>query len=173
MNSVPEFSYQPRAENSGSGNAFDEQKSKHLINLNQVFQTSLELYQETIKKSAPVIRCDNLPSVYGDSVQMLKLFNLLFKMVLLNLPATNNLFLYIKCELDKEDVIDITMRNGINKFTISVFSNTINIKEWIGSFQQELAELKNICINFSGSFKEHSSSETGCLFTICLPGKIN
>jgi hypothetical protein len=173
MNSVSEFSYQPKAENAGSGNAFDEQKSKNLINLNQVFQTSLELYKETINKSAPVIRCDTLPFVYGDSVQMLKLFNLLFKMVLLNLPATTNLFIYIKCELEKEDVIDMTMKNGINKFNISLFSNTIHIKEWLNNFQQELAELKKICFNFSGSFKEHSSSQTGCLFTICLPGKIN
>jgi hypothetical protein len=171
MNSISEFNHQPKAVNALLGNEIEEFTIKQFINLNQVFQSSLELYKETLNKSTPVLRCDNLPSVYGDTMQMHTLFNLLFKIILLNLPGKNNLFIYIKCEVDKEDIIDMTLKNGFSKFNISVYSNTFHLKDWIKHYQQELTEIKNICFNFSGSFKEHTSTETGCLFTISLPGK--
>lgn len=173
MNSISEFNLEPKAVKSGSSNGIDEHRTGNLINLNEVFQRSLELNHQGINKSAPVIRCDNLPYVNGDPGQMLKLFNLLLQMVLSKLPTACSSFIYIKCELEKEDVIDMTIEAGFKKYCIYIFSNTLHIKEWIENFQQELTELKNICSNINGSFKENTSSETGCLFTITLPGKIN
>lgn len=173
MSSISGFFNQPQAVNAGSGNGTGESSLLPLINLNQVFQTSLELYQETITKSSPIIRCDILPSVQGDSVQMQQLFNLVIKMILLNLPIVNNLFIYIKCDGAKDEVMDLSIPAGFNKYSINVFSNAIHILERADKFEQEISECKTICTKNNGHFEEHTSSDSGCLFTISLFGKMN
>lgn len=141
------------------------------IDLNDALQAALKNSSEDLL----ILRSDKLPSVWGMKRQMLQLFEALTAMILNHPPRNSKLFLYVQCkpeEIDPE-VIDLRLTPGHNIFHLYFFSNITTDNDWQLIYRDQLARCELIAREFKGSFVFHPISNTGCLFSLTLPGKFN
>ena len=90
-------------------------------------------------------------------------------------PANSKLFLYVKCVREKvdSDVMDLRIAGGSALYKIEIYSNITTDKNWEIMYQDKLAECSLQATNISGSLSFSPIVNTGCLFSLMLPGKIN
>lgn len=119
-----------------------------------------------------IVRCDALPQVMGSASQLTSLIRCIIKMILNHPPDGTKLFLYIKCSkarLDDEEAKAL----GFCTYEINFHTNIKGDENWQKQYASELADCYEICQSFAGSLIVHPIANTGCLFTVTLPGKIN
>ena len=118
---------------------------------------------------------DSLPLVNGNQEYITCLFDTLMSMVFSHPPGNSKLFLYVKCfpETVDSDVMDLRVKADSTLFKIEIYSNITTDKNWEILYQEKLAECSLQATNMSGSFSFSPITNTGCLFSLTLPGKIN
>jgi hypothetical protein len=119
-----------------------------------------------------IVRCEALPKIQGNFNEMLKLFDHLLSMILSHHQKTSRLFLYVDCEEESNDVIDMSLEEGFKRYTIKFHTNITTQGNWKLLNNQALVSCQQILSNHSGNLAVNEISKTGCLFSVLLPGKI-
>jgi hypothetical protein len=143
-----------------------------LLSLNGILQESLKKAQAQVDKAQLIVRCESLPTVQADHSEMVKLFDDLIAMILNQPPNTTRLFLYIDCEQDNSDIIDMTLQPGFKKHLIKFHTNITTHEHWKIQNNDTLINCKQILSRHNGNLVVNDVSSTGCLFSVSLPGKI-
>lgn len=158
-----------------SNRNYDTLEKKYLsglLSLNGVFQESLKKAQVQVDKVQLIVRCETLPQVKADYIEMAKLFDDLLGMILNYPPNTSRLFLYIDCEEAASDVIDMDMEDGLKRYIIKFHTNIITHNSWKLVNNQALINCRQILSKHNGNLAVNDISSAGCLFSVSLPGKI-
>jgi hypothetical protein len=143
-----------------------------LFSLNEILQESLKKAQAQVDKAQLIVRCESLPVVQADHSEIVKLFDDLIAMILNQPPNTTRLFLYIDCDEDNNDIIDMTLHPGFKKHLIKFHTNITTHEHWKILNNDTLINCKQILSRHNGNLMVHDVSSTGCLFAVSLPGKI-
>lgn len=143
-----------------------------LLSLNEVLQESLKKAQAQVDRAQLIVRCESLPWVLAERSEMIRLFDDLISMILNQPPNTTRLFLYVDCEEDNNEIIDLTVKSGFKNYLIKFHTNITTHEHWKLVNNQTLSNCKQILSRLGGNLVVHDVSSTGCLFSLTLPGKI-
>ncbi len=143
-----------------------------LVQMNEVVQHHLLSRRPQIEAMQVIIRYDALPQVAGSRQDVAALLSHVFNSILDNPPAGTKLFIYIRCEIDKSEIMDLTLPDGFQQYQISVYTNIVADESWQLQQQPVLAEMKALAERLKGTFDHYSIVKTGCLYQLVLPGKI-
>lgn len=143
----------------------------NFLSLNEVFRESLRKAQET-RNLQVVVRCEPLPQVQVNAGELMPVIDDLLRMILSYPPTASKLFLYVDCEEDAADIIDMHVPEGLKRYNIKFFTNISTGAEWELANGQTLANCRQVLSRCQGSLAVNDVSSTGCLFSIVLPGKI-
>lgn len=156
--------------NNGSGQLHFQDN----INLNELVQSITQAY--TVEgNSLFILRLDKLPVVVGERQVLTHLFATLLAMMVNHPPANSKLFMYIKCveEQDEPDILDLRVTEGTRMYQMHFHTNINTDEGWQLFCKDRLAECGLIAQQHKGNFNFHTISNTGCLFSLTLPGKLN
>jgi hypothetical protein len=142
------------------------------IDLNEILLSAVQKYSEEMKNL--IFRYDKLPVAYGSKNQFTQLVDALVCMIINHPPSNSKLFLYIKSEeqVNDSEVIDLRLHEGMKWYKIDFYTNIHTDEEWKKIYTEKLAECSLISQN-GNDFSFFPISNTGCLFSVTLPGKIN
>lgn len=143
-----------------------------LVNMNEVVQYHLLSRRQQVEALQAIIRLDVLPHVAGDGQGISKMFSHIFNSILNHPPAGTKLFIYIKCERENSEVMDLSLPQGFQRYLVSVFTNIIADEAWQQAQQPALADIATVVQKANGSFTSFNIVNTGCLYQIVLPGKL-
>jgi hypothetical protein len=151
-----------------SGNEQGEKRA----DLNDIFRNVLENY--TVDRGI-IFRCDKLPIVKADPEYFSCLFDALVSMITAHPPVGSKLFLYIKCFPEKldDDIIDLSKEGKETLYRIEIYSNITTDENWEMLYKARLADCKLQATKISGHFSFSPITNTGCLFSLTLRGKIS
>jgi K+-sensing histidine kinase KdpD len=144
-------------------------EKKHSVNplsLNDVFKESLKKAQAQVDNLQLIIRCENLPLIKADEEEMVKLFDDLLGMILNHAPNGSKLFLYVDCEEN------INEPKEEKHYLIKFHTNITTHENWKLVNSQALVNCRLILSRHNGTLVVNDVSNTGCLFSFSLPGKI-
>jgi hypothetical protein len=142
-----------------------------LLALNDVLQESLKKAQNQVDKAQLIVRCENLPRIKADRDEMVKLFDGLLGTILNDPSNTSRLFLYVDCEEDSSDIIDMTIQEGFKRYAVKFHTNITTHDNWKLVNNQVLIHCRQILLRHNGNLVVNDISSTGCLFSVLLPGK--
>jgi len=142
-----------------------------LLSLNDIIQQSLKKAQTQVDKAQLIVRCEALPRIKAEREEMVKLFDDLLSMILNCPPTTTRLFLYIDCEENATDVIDMTLSEGFKYYAVRFHTNITTHDHWKLVNSQALINCKQILSRHNGNLVVNDISSTGCVFSVSLPGK--
>lgn len=152
-------------------NTLEKKHFTGLVSLNEVLKESLKKAQAQIDNVQLIVRCETLPQIKTDVAEMVKLFDDLLGMILNYPPKATRLFLYIDCEEDNSDIIDMTLEEGHKRYLIKFHTNITTHESWKLVNSQALINCRQILSRLNGNLAVNNISNTGCLFSVSLPGK--
>jgi len=155
----------------GNYNTLEKKYLPVLLPLNEVLNESLKKAQAEVDNLQLIIRCESLPQIKADRDEMVKLFDHLLNMILNHPPQTSRLFLYVDCEEEANDIIDMTVEEGYKRYAIKFHANVTTHDNWKLVNSQALINCRQILSNHNGTLAVNEISSTGCLFSVSLPGK--
>ena len=96
-------------------------------------------------------------------------------MIVSHPPQGSKLYLYVKCfpETVDDDVMDLRVDAQTAIYKIEIYSNITTDKEWEMLHQAKLAECNLQAAKVKGRFSFSPVVNTGCVFSLTLPGKIS
>lgn len=142
-----------------------------LVNLNDMLQYELQVQQPRIQQLQAIVRFDTLPQVTGAQPSMARLFQLMLDSIIQYPPAGTKLLVYLKCERDTSEIMDLSLPVGYQQFGISVFTNIIAHQDWQLQQQAAITEMESLVQSAKGKFTFSPIIKTGCLYHLQLPGK--
>jgi hypothetical protein len=122
-----------------------------------------------------ILRSEKLPHVKGEKATFHHLFGEVISMIINHPPPKSKLFLYITCKetIPDAEVIDMQLANDVKLFQIDFHTNITSDEHWTDLYKAKLAECSVLLRQHGSSFSFFPICNTGCLFSISLPGKIN
>lgn len=141
-----------------------------LFSLNDVFRESLRKVQEHGHVQL-VVRCEPLPQVQARLGEMTALIDDLLRIIISHSPAASRLFLYVDCEEDRTDVIDMALTEGFKRYTIKFVTNISAGQDWELASNATLTNCRQVLSRHHGSLVVNDLSSSGCKFSMTLPGK--
>lgn len=136
------------------------------VNLTDLLKEALQKKTKAIKNLDTNIRCESLPTIKGEKAQLSRLFDILTEAIFKNQPKGSKLFLYVDCIQER----DASVKKGI-KYLIKFLTNVKIGKNWKELNADLLMESNQIISANNGVFSINTVDNSGCLFTICFPGK--
>jgi len=155
-----------------SYNTLEKKYFPGFISLNEVLQESLKKAQVQVDKVKLIVRCEPLPATKADHDELVKLFDGLLGMILNSGLENSRLFLYIDCEEDTSDIVDMTIDANVKWYLIKFHTNVIAHDNWKLVNSQALISCRQILSRHNGNLAVNDISSSGCLFSVWLPGKI-
>ena len=151
----------PAAEVSGTG----------LTDINEVVQYELISRQQQVQALQAIIRFDALPLVNTTRPVIAQMFHFIFDSIFQHPPSGTKLFVYIKCEKERTEVMDLSLPEGFQPYEISVFTNIIANENWQQQQQAAITGIRQGAESIKGTFENFAIDKTGCLYKLVLPGK--
>ena len=150
------------------------QGMKQEVDLNQVFQSGMQKHVTHEKKTLSIVRSDKLPVVSGQKEQFVELLDMMIEMIISYPPAGSKLFLYVKCDVEERDpeIMDLSLSKDFRLCTLYFYTNITTDDRWKMMYKDRLAQCAIIAAENQGKFSSYAISNTGCLFSLTLPGKI-
>lgn len=141
------------------------------IDLNEIVQKICTRYTSDGKNF--ILRADKLPHVNCSQEVFTHLFGELVSMIVNHPPQNSKLFLYITCKEQSQDaeVMDLQL-GGETMYVIDFHTNITSDKQWTNLYKSKLDECSVLIQQNGGDFTFFPICNTGCLFSISLPGKI-
>ena len=140
-------------------------------NLNDVMQQVILAVQTTNRQSKPIIRFEPLPEVPGNPQKFAELFQLLFQSIVSNGSAASKPFIYLKCEQQQSEEMDLRFPANGPPHRISVYTNIAANELWLEQHCADIENMKAILNELQGSLNCSAIEKTGCLYLVTLPGK--
>lgn len=147
--------------------SMDEQ----FVNLTTIVQGVLEAVQRPPDQQKIILRCDTLPLVEADALDMQQLSNTLLNCILEHPPRRGKLFIYIKCNRANSEHLLTPTTGDIHHYEICFHTNSSNEPGWHEAHLQALELCEAICSRYNGLFS-FADSSAACLFQLTLPGKL-
>lgn len=140
------------------------------VDLNQILQQALSIAKDIVEPHRIIIRCDSLPTVFGNPYQFKRLFTGILQLVLSDSLSGSRQFLYVRCEEEVMDK-DVLSASGCDKtYIIQFHSNIILDAYWQTAYRPILADCEQIAKTYSGNLA-YTQLNSGSLFTLRLAGK--
>jgi hypothetical protein len=152
-------------------NTLSIQQAPGWLSLHNVLKESLKKAQKQVDNLQLIIRCEELPHIKAAHDEMLKLFDDLLGMILNHAPKSSRLFLYVDCDEERTDVIDMSASPESKRYLIKFNTNIITHENWKLVNSQALVSCRQILSRHNGNLVVNDISSTGCLFLLSLPGK--
>ena len=146
------------------------QFSAHL-SLNDALKESLKKAQTAAGHVQMIVRCENLPRVNACYDEMVHLFDTLLEMIL-NHPGAAQLYLYVDCEEEDNDVMHCNLTDHEKRYHIKLHTNITTHEHWNLVNGRALINCRRILSKHNGILAVNEISSAGCLFCVTLPGKI-
>ena len=143
-----------------------------LVNMNEVVQHHLLSRRTQLEAMQVIIRFDALPHISGSREDVSALLSHVFNSILESPPGGTKLFIYIRCEKDKSEVMDLSLPEGFQQYCILVYTNIVADEAWQLVQQPVLTDMQQRTTCLNGSFTHYSITKTGCLYQLVLPGKL-
>lgn len=144
-----------------------KEASAKWVNSNLVLQKALQQSGHTGRDHL-ILRCDDLPSVYGQEEDLQRLFSCLLQMILEKQDTLQKLFLHIHCTAEEQVV---TTPSRSNYYSIQFSTSVSPSAEWLLASEQYIADATVILKALGGSFVVNQEANGSCLFSVSLPGK--
>lgn len=145
----------------------------NLVSLMQVVRENLVEMRPQTDNLQAIIRYDSLPIVLGKESDLNQLFKIMLHAIIDHPPVESKLFIYIRSESLKSDVMNLQVPEGFGQIAISVYTNIIADASWKQLHKKEIEKCGEIINSMHGNFTCHEIVNTGCLFDIELNGKLN
>lgn len=144
------------------------------IDLNKIFQSICDKYAIEQQKNF-ILRFDKLPTINGDRDHLQCIFDGMVEMIVNHPPDNSKLFLYVKCTEQPGDaeIIDLGLMAGTKWYKIDLYTNITTSEYWQALYQNKLGECISLATQNGGNISFSPISNTGCLFSIVLSGKIS
>ena len=140
-----------------------------MVSLNELFKESLRKVQAGTDMNM-VVRCQVLPVIRGRREEMENLFDTLVRMIVHGAPYGSRRYLYVDCE-EELRVSANSVNEDSKKYVIKFYTNTIINDGWKESHRLMLDKCETIVSSYHGNFTMNNIRDSGCLFSITLPGK--
>jgi len=141
-----------------------------MLSLNDLFKESMRKVLIGRSELNIITRCENLPLVKGNKEDYLLLFEKLLSIIFFDSKPPSKLFLYIDCEEVKEK-LSHHLSEDFSTYKIKFRTNISPSKNWEADNAMTLAKCREIVSAHNAIFLVNSSNQTGCIFSITLPGK--
>lgn len=142
-----------------------------LVDLNEVMQYELVARREKVQALQAIIRFDALPHISCTRPLIAEVFHHLLNSITEHPPAGTKLFIYIRCEKEMSEIMDLTLPEGFQRYEISVFTNINANESWQQQQQAALTDIKQKIESINGTFESFAIDKTGCLYKLVLPAK--
>lgn len=149
-----------------------ETHSSSLTDLNVVVKEVIEQKKGEIHAWQAIVRCDKLPQVAGGEKELTTLFSCLFSTILQHPPLKSRVFIYLKCHEHLEEDMPISAGEDCTVYELCFFTNIMADIAWHQLYAHQLNECKMVCQEMGGVFISYQIKNTGCVFTLRLPGKL-
>ena len=149
----------------GNGSESAYPPGQTAVSLNELLKEGLQKWSGLYEPAQLVLRCEPLPLAAGARAELGRLFNGLLYLIL-GTPATGpRTFLHVDCE--KPSVAD-----GQGSLYLIRFHTNIQAGEsWREQHAVLLDECRQSAGRCDGDLTVHAIQNTGCLFSLLLPGK--
>ncbi len=142
------------------------------LSLNAVLNSSVKKAQQLFNSIDIILRCEPLPRVKGNPEEWKELFETLVRIIISYPQAGYRLFLFIGCQ-------EIIYKNGDNsanedqlRFLIRFHTNITTREDWKNKHAAELERCRLLIEMQNGTLQVNNIINTGCVFAVTLPGKI-
>jgi len=153
-------------------NTLSKKHPAGLLSLNDILKESLKKAQAQAENVQLIVRCELLPLIKAGQEDMTRLFDYLLSTIL-NHAGNSRLFLHVDCDKDSDELMDLTLEKGFQRYTIKFYTNITTHDNWKLINNQALINCGQILSRHNGFFFVNDIRSTGCLFSISLPGKLN
>jgi hypothetical protein len=140
-----------------------------LVDTNSFLRKAIQkLSPET--RSEVVLRCDELVQLQCSEENIEKVFSQLLQLIVDAKPSDKKLFLHITCfpELKKQKE---TIVLGLQRYIIQFHTNVALHSPWIQEAENRINNIASLLPPFGGSLQVNQLKNSGCVFSISLPGK--
>ena len=155
-----------------SFNTLENKFLPEFLSLDEVLRASLKKAQAQVDRAKLIVRCETLPAVKADREEIVRLFDGLLGMILNSGQNSSRLFLYVDCEEDTSDVIDMNLEAHLKRYFIKFHTNIVAHEDWKLVNSHALISCRQILSRHNGNLVVNDFSSSGCLFSVWLPGKI-
>lgn len=142
-----------------------------LVNLNEVIQYELVARREKIQALQAIIRFDALPHINSTRPLATQVFHHILNSIIQHPPEGTKLFIYIRCEKEMSEIMDLSLPEGFQQHEISVFTNINANESWQQQQQAVLTDIRQSIESIQGTFESYAIDKTGCLYKLVLPAK--
>lgn len=139
----------------------------HEVNTNFVLQSVLQQLRPEVKNKI-ILRCDELPLVQGNKNEYTTVFTLLLHMLVAKQEEVSKLYLHIHCTRDSFS--EFTTASPA-LYCIRFYTNLIPSADWMKNHREQIDEANLLLQKQKGSLTVNAGNNTGCLFSVSLPGK--
>ena len=133
------------------------------------------LLKEAIQKLSPeirgevVLRCDELVQLQCSYDCCEKTFTFLLQLVAKAKPVDKKLFLHITCFPQSKD--NETIGLGLKRYIIQFHTNISLHAEGLPEMEKQISKIASLLVPHGGSLQVNQLKNSGCVFSISLPGK--
>ena len=140
-----------------------------LVDTNSFLRKAIQKLSPEMR-SEVVLRCDELVQLQCSEESVEKVFFQLFQLITDAKPSGKKLFLHITClkELTKEKE---TIALGLQRYVIQFHTNVSLHSPWIQEAEKRINTIASLLPPYGGSFQVNQLKNSGCVFSIALPGK--
>lgn len=140
-----------------------------LVDTNSVLRKAIQKLSPEVR-SEVVLRCDELVQLQCSEENIEKVFSQLLQLITGAKPAEKKLFLHITCfkEMKKEKE---TIALGLKRYIIQFHTNVTLHSPWIQEAENRISTIASLLPPFGGSLQVNQLKNSGCVFSISLPGK--
>lgn len=143
-----------------------------LVNLNDIVQDIIERMKQGSVQSRAIIRYEELPVVGGSPEMLRELFAILFHSIVAQGGIITKPFIYIRCSLQQDEVMDLGVPANSGMYQLAVYSNIVANQLWLEQHEADIENMKTILRDLHGNLNCSTIENTGCLYLITLPGKL-
>jgi hypothetical protein len=138
-----------------------------LVNTNAVLQKALQRLTAE-QRNTIALRCDDLPVVQGTEEDFETVFSSLLQTILQRKENVSKLFLHIHCTAED---FAADAPTELKQYSIQFNTNIAPCAEWLQQHEQQLAHVAAILQKNGGLLLVNQLKNTGCIFSVSLPGK--
>ena len=139
-----------------------------LVDTNVILQRAIQKLPPELRNEV-VLRCDELVHLQCSEEDSENLFTQLLRFIAKGKPLEKKLFLHITCFPDGAETAAATF--GLKRFKLQFHSNSSLHTEGTQEAEKQINSLAAILVPYSGSLQVNQLKNSGCVFSISLPGK--
>jgi hypothetical protein len=141
------------------------------VSLNDVFRESLRKVESILSKDNLIVRCDSLPQVSASREELRQVFDMVMDVIFASASRTR-LFLHVGCsEINWEDEQPAALKN-MKRYQIRIQTNINTDKGWKDRHRNALDRCEQTLSRIDGTLSVNPVSNSGCSFTLTVPGKL-